>query len=76
MMRIALNLPKASEALVYHAAVEMSDGKVLRRQGIIEFRENPNAELILPRGMIRKVRVRLVPAYLPYLNASALDLRS
>lgn len=75
-MRVSLNLPKASEALVYRARVEMTDGGVFKRQGVLEFKENPNGELLLPEGLVRRVEVRLVPAFLPYLNALALDLRS
>lgn len=75
-IRIELNLPKANEALVYRARIEMTDGDVFKRQGVVEFRENPNAELSVPPGTVERVRLRLVPAYLPYLNARALDLRS
>jgi hypothetical protein len=75
-MRIALNLPKASEALVYRAKVVMADGGKFKRQGVVEFRENPNGELRLPEGLVKRISVRIVPAYLPYFNAEALDLRS
>jgi hypothetical protein len=75
-LRISLNLPKASEALVYRAKIEMSDGEVFERQGVVEFNENPNGELLLPPGSVVRVRIRLVPAYLPYLNAEMLELRS
>jgi hypothetical protein len=75
-LRLALNLPKAREAVVYRVHVEMFDGSDYTRQGVLEFRENPYGELALPPGMVRSITVRLVPAFLPYLNVRALDLRS
>jgi hypothetical protein len=75
-LRIALNLPKATETLVYRVRITMEDGASYKQQGVLEFRDNPNGEIPLPGGPIKRVNIRLVPSFLPYLNVRALDLRS
>jgi hypothetical protein len=54
----------------------MFDGSSFTKQGVLEFRDNPYGELALPAGAVRRVTLRLVPAFLPYLNVRALELRS
>lgn len=73
-LRLELNLPRAEEAIVYRVFVKSGDGKRLRRQGVIEFRDNPNGELALPPVDATRVRMRILPAYLPYLNLRGLAL--
>jgi hypothetical protein len=73
-LRLELNLPRAEEALVYRISVKSSEGKRLRRQGVIEFLDNPNGEIALPPVEATRVRMRILPAYLPYLNLRGLAL--
>ncbi len=74
-LRVVANLPRAREALVYRVAVTTENGTVLSRQGLIDFTGNPNATLRLPGHWLRRIELRLVPAYLPYLNLKALEVR-
>jgi len=74
-LRVVAHLPRAHEALVYRIAVTTPTGKVLRRQGALELRDNPYGEIRLPALRATRVRLRLVPAYLPFLNLRALELR-
>jgi hypothetical protein len=73
-LRLELNLPRAEEALVYRISVATGEGKRLHRQGVIEFRDNPNGEIALPPVDVKKIRMRILPAYLPYLNLRGLAL--
>ena len=73
-LRLELNLPKSDEALLYRISVTSRDGKRLRKQGVVEFRGNPNAEIALPPVEMTKIRFRILPAYLPYLNLRGLAL--
>jgi hypothetical protein len=73
-LRLELNLPKSDEALLYRIAVTSQDGKRLRKQGVVEFHGNPNAEIALPAVEMTKIRFRILPAYLPYLNLRGLAL--
>ncbi|MFP6626224.1 MAG: hypothetical protein VCA74_04085 [Deltaproteobacteria bacterium] len=74
-LRVVANLPRAREALVYRVAVTTENGTLLSRQGLIDFTGNPNATLRLPGHWLRRIDLRLVPAYLPYLNLKALEVR-
>ena len=73
-LRLELTLPHAHEAVVYRVRTRTSGGVSLKRQGAIEFKANPYGEITLPGHWIEKVKLRLVPAYLPYLNIKALKL--
>ena len=74
-LRITLALPRAREALVYRVTMFTEEGNIVRKHGALEFRENPTGEIRLPDATARKLRVRLAPAYLPYLNVRALAWR-
>ncbi len=73
-LRVELALPHAHEAVVYRIRTRTSSGTSLKRQGALEFKGNPYGELELPGHWVEKVRVRLAPAYLPYLNVRTLEL--
>ena len=74
-LRIEMVLPRASEAIVYRVSMFTEQGTIIRKHGALEFRGNPYGEIRLPDVKSRKLRVRLAPAYLPYLNVRALEWR-
>ncbi len=73
-LRIGLHLPRAEEVLVYRIAAHMRAGGRVKRRGGLEFKGNPYAELRVPGAGVDRVRLRLVPATLPYLNLVHLEL--
>jgi hypothetical protein len=74
-LRIAMVLPRANEAIVYRISMFTEQGMIIRKHGALDFRGNPDGEIRLPDVTSRKLRVRLAPAYLPYLNVEALEWR-
>ncbi len=75
LLRIGLALPRAREALIFRVTAAGPGGKRTRRHGALEFRENPVGEIRLPDVETDRLRVRLAPAYLPYLNLTMLSWR-
>ncbi len=75
-VRIELKIPHADESLVYRIRTKTIAGKLRRRHGAIDFRENPRGEIRLPADGVRKLSLRLTPAFLPYLHLKALEIRS
>lgn len=73
LLRIGLALPRAREALIFRVTAAGPGGKRTRRHGALEFRENPVGEIRLPDIETDRLRVRLAPAYLPYLNLKTLS---
>ena len=74
-IRFTLALPRAREAVVYRVALFSEHGAIVRKHGVVEFRDNPTAEIRVPDVPTRRLRVRLAPAYLPYLNVKTLEWR-
>ena len=50
-------------------------GTLVRKHGGVEFRDKPTGEIRLPDAAAAKLRVRLAPAYLPYLNVKLMEWR-
>jgi hypothetical protein len=74
-LRMGAHLPRSDEAIVYRIVVRTAAGKLLRRSGALEFRGNPYGELRLPALHATRIKLRLAPAYLPYLNLTSLEVR-
>lgn len=74
-LRVGAHLPRSDESIVYRIVARTPSGKRLRRSGALEFRGNPYGELRLPALHATQVKVRLTPAYLPYLNLTSLEIR-
>jgi hypothetical protein len=74
-LAIALQLPRAEEAVLYWLETRGTDGGRRRRRGTLEFSGNDERGLSLNANDIVELRLRLVPAYLPYLNLRSLKLR-
>ncbi|RMF20787.1 MAG: hypothetical protein D6760_10770, partial [Deltaproteobacteria bacterium] len=75
-LRLALNAPRADEIVVYRIAARMHGSERVKRRGGIEFKGNPYGEVRVPGAGIERVRIRLLPATLPYLNVARLELTS
>jgi hypothetical protein len=74
-LRVALQLPRAEEALLYWLEARSADGRTLRRRGLLELTGSDAREIALPQSEIVELRLRLLPAYLPYLNLRTLEVR-
>ncbi len=75
-LRIELHAPRAHEALVYRMEARTADGTAVRRRGVLEFRGSGSGEIPLPAEELTELRLRLLPAYLPYLHLREIELRS
>ena len=75
-VRIELKIPHADESLVYRIRMKTIAGRLRRRHGAIDFRGNPYGEIRLPADGVRKLSLRLTPAFLPYLHIKDLEIRS
>jgi hypothetical protein len=75
-IRVAARLPYAREALLYAWRAVARDGRVRHGLGAVELiGRDSTATGLLDAGEVVDLRIRLAPAYLPYLNLSGLELR-
>ena len=75
-IRVAARLPYAREALLYAWRAVARDGRVRHGLGAVELiGRDSTATGLLDAGEVVDLRIRLAPAYLPYLNLNGLELR-
>jgi hypothetical protein len=73
-LHVIADLPRAEEALVFRAVVTSASGKKRRHHGLIDLDGSDPVVVELSGDKVREVRLRLAPAYLPYLNLRDLSL--
>jgi len=74
-IRIGLAIPRAHESLVYRVRIKTHDGFLLKRQGALDFSGNPRGEIPLKGKWIKRVKLRLLPSFLPYIHLRRLEIR-
>jgi branched-subunit amino acid transport protein len=72
---LAAELPRARETMILRAVLRTTDGRKLVHHAAATLAEGVTADVALPGTGVRAVRLRLTPAYLPYLNLRELFLR-
>jgi hypothetical protein len=74
-LTLTAELPRARETMILRAVLRTTDGRKLVRHAAVTLTEGVTATVALPGAGVRAVRLRLTPAYLPYLNLRELRLR-
>lgn len=72
---LSAELPRARESLLVRAVLRTTDGRRVVRHAVVVLEGRDTAILRLPAVSARALRLRLVPAHLPYLNLRELFLR-
>lgn len=74
-LTLAAELPRARETMMLRAVLRTTDGRKIVRHAAVTLAGGVTADVVLPGAGVRAVRLRLTPAYLPYLNLRELFLR-
>ena len=73
-LRMRAHLPHARETLVFHAHARGHGPSCRARLGAVELTDESASTIALTCNDARRLRLRLVPALLPYLNLTALEV--
>ncbi len=74
-LRLELNLPHARESVLYAWELRAGDELHSAGCGALEFSADGPGAIELPPGAWTRFDVELTPAYLPYINIRALQVR-
>jgi hypothetical protein len=70
------HLPRAREALVYEVRARSGAGECPAAVGLLALGGDDSGRIPLPCRDARSVTIRMVPAFLPYLNLRDLEILS
>lgn len=73
-LTVSAELPRARETIILRAVLRTDDGRKIVRHAMLSLGDRSASTISLPDAGVRSLRLRLTPAYLPYLNLRELSL--
>jgi hypothetical protein len=73
-LALSAELPRARETIVLRAVLRTADGRKIVRHAAVSLDGNRTSAVSLPGTGVQTLRLRLAPAYLPYLSLRELAL--